>query len=93
MACFGYYDSRYDIFNVLRAISAHFPFQSLAGAGGGGFMVLLTKQAFMAGFVRDVIRSVGLDGLASCHAVSIDSEGISVVIGEGDKQCKVEIAH
>ncbi|XP_053497718.1 L-fucose kinase isoform X1 [Ictalurus furcatus] len=62
--------------------------QSLAGAGGGGFLFILTRDVQQEENVRQVLNST--QGLCdfSVHSVQIDTEGITVVHqGTGNAQC------
>uniref|UniRef100_A0A3P8Z5B0 L-fucose kinase n=1 Tax=Esox lucius TaxID=8010 RepID=A0A3P8Z5B0_ESOLU len=53
--------------------------QTLAGAGGGGFLYLLTRQPLQGGAVRQVLDNTpGLRDF-SVHSVELDMEGISVL--------------
>ncbi|XP_027038560.1 L-fucose kinase-like [Pocillopora damicornis] len=64
--------------------------QTLTGAGGGGFLVLLTKEPNMADKVRAVIeRNKPSDELAFFEA-SIDLERLTVRVEElGRASCRV----
>jgi fucokinase len=58
---------------------------SLAGAGGGGFMYLLTKQPTCADVIRQVLSELeGAEG-AQVYAAAVDSTGLVLTI-EGDGQ-------
>uniref|UniRef100_A0AAY4CU99 L-fucose kinase n=1 Tax=Denticeps clupeoides TaxID=299321 RepID=A0AAY4CU99_9TELE len=53
--------------------------QSLAGAGGGGFLFLLTRDALQQEIVTDVLRSTQGVGNFSVHTVELDMDGISLI--------------
>ncbi|XP_062402786.1 L-fucose kinase isoform X1 [Sardina pilchardus] len=53
--------------------------QSLAGAGGGGFLYLLTRDARQEEAVRQVLSSTPGLGDFSVHSVELDMEGICVL--------------
>uniref|UniRef100_A0A8C7YYR2 L-fucose kinase n=1 Tax=Oryzias sinensis TaxID=183150 RepID=A0A8C7YYR2_9TELE len=53
--------------------------QSLAGAGGGGFLYLLTKEPRQQEVVLQVLRSTPGLGDFSVHYVELDMDGITVV--------------
>ncbi|XP_063052854.1 L-fucose kinase [Engraulis encrasicolus] len=53
--------------------------QSLAGAGGGGFLYLLTRDAHQEEAVRHVLSSTPGLGDFSVHSVELDMEGICVL--------------
>ncbi|XP_039618777.1 L-fucose kinase isoform X2 [Polypterus senegalus] len=52
--------------------------QSLAGAGGGGFLYLLTKEPHQADHVRDILSKT--EGVAdfSIHHVEVDLQGVLI---------------
>jgi galactokinase/mevalonate kinase-like predicted kinase len=50
---------------------------SMCGAGGGGFMYLLLKDASQAETVRGIISGLGSDSLAF-HEAAIDAEGLAI---------------
>ncbi|XP_038138118.1 L-fucose kinase isoform X1 [Cyprinodon tularosa] len=52
--------------------------QSLAGAGGGGFLYLLTKESRQQEAVLQVLRNTAGLGDFSVHTVQVDMEGIAV---------------
>ncbi|KAJ8343194.1 hypothetical protein SKAU_G00305230 [Synaphobranchus kaupii] len=52
--------------------------QSLAGAGGGGFLFLLTREPLQEDRVRQVLSNTQGLGDLSVHSVEIDMEGISL---------------
>ncbi|KAJ8417008.1 hypothetical protein AAFF_G00282350 [Aldrovandia affinis] len=53
--------------------------QSLAGAGGGGFLFLLTSEPLQEERVRQVLRNTQGLGDFSVHSVEIDTQGISLL--------------
>ncbi|KAI1904031.1 hypothetical protein AGOR_G00001500 [Albula goreensis] len=53
--------------------------QSLAGAGGGGFLFLLTREPLQGERVRQVLTNTQSLGDFSVHAVEIDLQGISLL--------------
>ncbi|XP_069037407.1 L-fucose kinase isoform X2 [Lepisosteus oculatus] len=52
--------------------------QSLAGAGGGGFLCIITREAQQAARVKDVLDSVQGLGDFTIHTVEVDLQGISI---------------
>ncbi|XP_047135189.1 L-fucose kinase isoform X1 [Hydra vulgaris] len=59
--------------------------QSLAGAGGGGFLYLITKEENMLDKVREELNKIELiQGRATAHAVQIDMEGLVVDVDRLD---------
>ncbi|KAG5839076.1 hypothetical protein ANANG_G00201100 [Anguilla anguilla] len=53
--------------------------QSLAGAGGGGFLFLLTREPLQEEAVRQVLSDTQGLGDFSVHSVEIDMQGISLL--------------
>ncbi|XP_062317256.1 L-fucose kinase isoform X1 [Osmerus eperlanus] len=53
--------------------------QSLAGAGGGGFLYLLTRQPLQGERVRQVLNNTPGLGDFSVHSVELDMDGISLL--------------
>lgn len=53
--------------------------QSLAGAGGGGFLFLLTRDPQQKEKVRDVLSNIQGIGSFSVHSVELDMDGISII--------------
>lgn len=63
---------------MMRALKPHVHGQCLAGAGGGGFMYVLTKEADQAGRVREIIASIQGTQDVTVHEVQLDTEGLVV---------------
>ncbi|XP_066935436.1 L-fucose kinase-like isoform X2 [Clytia hemisphaerica] len=53
---------------------------SLAGAGGGGFMCMITKQENAASIIKEQIESLKIPGKPTVHAATIDRQGLVVTI-------------
>ncbi|XP_056595868.1 LOW QUALITY PROTEIN: L-fucose kinase [Triplophysa dalaica] len=53
--------------------------QSLAGAGGGGFLFLLTREPQQKERVREVLSNIQSIGLFSVHSVELDMDGITII--------------
>ncbi|KAM8892919.1 L-fucose kinase isoform 3-T3 [Spinachia spinachia] len=53
--------------------------QSLAGAGGGGFLYLLTREPLQGGAVMQVLSETQGLGDFSVHSVELDMDGIKVL--------------
>lgn len=53
--------------------------QSLAGAGGGGFLYLLTREPRQQQQVLQVLRDTAGLGDFSVHSVELDRDGITVL--------------
>lgn len=67
--------------NILSLINPHIAGLSLAGAGGGGFICLLTKQPGMIDTIRKELVHLAADGI-SIHSASINTEGMRTEILE-----------
>jgi fucokinase len=64
---------------ILDALSDLLHGSSLAGAGGGGFMVLLTLEADACAAVRTRLEERGIDTeTLSFHQVQIDHSGLTI---------------
>ncbi|KAM9301554.1 L-fucose kinase [Gastrophryne carolinensis] len=63
---------------IMDTLEPHTHGQSLAGAGGGGFLYVLTKQAEQQAVIRSLLEST--QGLERCsvHAVQLDTRTFSV---------------
>lgn len=53
--------------------------QSLAGAGGGGFLFLLTRDPQQKEKVRELLSNIQGIGSFSVHSVELDMNGISFI--------------
>ncbi|XP_076863002.1 L-fucose kinase [Brachyhypopomus gauderio] len=62
--------------NALRPLTLG---QSLAGAGGGGFLFILTRDAHQEEKVQQILRSTQGLGDFSVHSVELDTDGITVL--------------
>lgn len=62
--------------NALQPLSLG---QSLAGAGGGGFLFLLTREPQQKETVREILTNIQGIGSFSVHSVDLDMEGISII--------------
>jgi hypothetical protein len=57
--------------------------QSLAGAGGGGFMVAIVKDGLSSDAVDEAVQELGAadpDLACSSHKITVDSDGICVTL-------------
>lgn len=65
---------------MMDALKPHVYGTTLAGAGGGGFMYVLTKEANAMETVKSVLARVdGTNGI-SLHKATVDMEGMTVEI-------------
>ncbi|XP_026094431.1 L-fucose kinase-like [Carassius auratus] len=62
--------------NTLQPLSLG---QSLAGAGGGGFLFLLTREPQQKEAVREILTNTQDVGFFSVHSVELDMDGISII--------------
>ncbi|XP_059402510.1 L-fucose kinase-like isoform X2 [Carassius carassius] len=62
--------------NTLQPLSLG---QSLAGAGGGGFLFLLTREPQQKEAVREILTNIQGIGFFSVHSVELDMDGISII--------------
>lgn len=62
--------------NALQPLSLG---QSLAGAGGGGFLFLLTREPQQKEAVREILINIQGIGSFSVHSVELDMDGISII--------------
>uniref|UniRef100_A0A9J7XMT7 L-fucose kinase n=1 Tax=Cyprinus carpio carpio TaxID=630221 RepID=A0A9J7XMT7_CYPCA len=62
--------------NALQPLSLG---QSLAGAGGGGFLFLLTREPQQKEAVREILTNIQGIGFFSVHSVELDMDGISII--------------
>ncbi|XP_043083720.1 L-fucose kinase isoform X2 [Puntigrus tetrazona] len=53
--------------------------QSLAGAGGGGFLFLLTREPQLKEAVGEILTNIQGIGSFSVHSVELDMDGISII--------------
>uniref|UniRef100_H3ATB4 L-fucose kinase n=1 Tax=Latimeria chalumnae TaxID=7897 RepID=H3ATB4_LATCH len=63
---------------MMRALQPHVYGQSLAGAGGGGFLYLLTRKPRQKEAIQEILANTQSLGSISVHAVEVDMTGISV---------------
>jgi len=55
--------------SIMKALEPHVLGMSLAGAGGGGFMYLLTKNPHSVDLIRNILTEVKVDyTLLQCHS-------------------------
>ncbi|XP_016322267.1 L-fucose kinase isoform X2 [Sinocyclocheilus anshuiensis] len=62
--------------NALQPLSLG---QSLAGAGGGGFLFLLAREPQQKEAVREILTNIQGIGSFSVHSVELDMDGISII--------------
>ncbi|KAL1247224.1 hypothetical protein QQF64_022600 [Cirrhinus molitorella] len=62
--------------NALQPLSLG---QSLAGAGGGGFLFLLTREPQQKEAVREILTNIQGIGSFTVHSVELDMDGISII--------------
>ncbi|XP_019509452.1 PREDICTED: L-fucose kinase isoform X3 [Hipposideros armiger] len=63
---------------MMDVLAPHVHGQSLAGAGGGGFLYLLTKEARQKEAVEAVLAKTEGLGNYSVHLVEVDTQGLSL---------------
>ncbi|CAH1269935.1 FUK [Branchiostoma lanceolatum] len=63
---------------MMTALKPHVYGQVLAGAGGGGFMCVLTKEPGGLQLVRKVLQTAGVGEDVSIHTAQVDTSGITV---------------
>ncbi|KTF95121.1 hypothetical protein cypCar_00026094 [Cyprinus carpio] len=69
--------------NALQPLSLG---QSLAGAGGGGFLFLLTREPQQKEAVREILTNIQGIGSFSVHSVELDMDGISIIQKSSEQQ-------
>ncbi|XP_078688390.1 L-fucose kinase-like isoform X1 [Branchiostoma floridae x Branchiostoma belcheri] len=67
---------------MMTALRPHVYGQVLAGAGGGGFMCVLTKKPGGLQLVRNVLHTAGVGEDVSIHTAEVDTSGITVSTSE-----------
>ncbi|XP_068115798.1 L-fucose kinase isoform X2 [Hyperolius riggenbachi] len=69
---------------IMDTLEPHVYGQSLAGAGGGGFLYVLTKEAEQKGIIQSLLENT--QGLERCsvHSVQLDLQTFSVHQGPAD---------
>jgi len=68
---------------IMDQLQPHVFGQCLAGAGGGGFMYLITKEENSIEKIREELHKVkGALGKATVHNVSVDKDGLKVTVDE-----------
>jgi fucokinase len=63
---------------MMEILAPHVHGQALAGAGGGGFMYLLSKAPHAAADLEALVRSQMELSDVKFHAVALDQEGLVV---------------
>eukprot|EP00057_Strongylocentrotus_purpuratus_P033970 XP_793453.3 PREDICTED: L-fucose kinase-like [Strongylocentrotus purpuratus] len=56
--------------------------QVLAGAGGGGFMYVLTKEANQTTTIREIIAGIEGTQDVTVHEVKLDTQGLQLEVEE-----------
>ncbi|XP_048371210.1 L-fucose kinase isoform X2 [Sphaerodactylus townsendi] len=69
---------------MMEALQPHVYGQSLAGAGGGGFLCILTKQPRMQEALQRVLAKTEGLGNFSIHTVEVDAAGFQMQLLEED---------
>ena len=66
---------------MMRLLEPHVHGQALCGAGGGGFLSIVTKEPMSCEAVRSVLALGGVDvSDTTFHTVTIASQGMSVTV-------------
>ncbi|XP_078608481.1 L-fucose kinase-like isoform X1 [Branchiostoma floridae x Branchiostoma japonicum] len=63
---------------MMTALKPHVYGQVLAGAGGGGFMCVLTRDPGGLQLVRNILQAAGVGEDVSIHTAEVDTTGITV---------------
>ncbi|XP_078527713.1 L-fucose kinase isoform X2 [Lissotriton helveticus] len=70
---------------MMDALRPHVYGQSLAGAGGGGFLYLLTKEPNPKEKLQQILANTGGLGKFSLHPVEVDTVGLSLRLEPGEE--------
>ncbi|XP_053905065.1 L-fucose kinase isoform X1 [Malaclemys terrapin pileata] len=76
---------------VRRMMDALQPYvygQSLAGAGGGGFLYILTKEPTQKDFIQQILANTEGLGNFSIHTVEVDTAGFSLQLVGSDPKAR-----
>ncbi|XP_034644214.1 L-fucose kinase isoform X1 [Trachemys scripta elegans] len=76
---------------VRRMMDALQPYvygQSLAGAGGGGFLYILTKEPSQKDFIQQILANTEGLGNFSIHTVEVDTAGFSLQLVGSDPKAR-----
>lgn len=73
---------------MMDALQPHVYGQSLAGAGGGGFLCVLTKQPCQQDAIQHVLAHTQGLGKFSIHTVEVDTAGIALQLLGSDPQAR-----
>ena len=69
-----------EIESLLDAVRGELSGYELPGAGGGGFLLLIAKDASAAGRVRNTLDALGPNRTARRYGAAIDAEGLRVSV-------------
>nr|XP_056718645.1 L-fucose kinase [Euleptes europaea] len=72
---------------MMEALQPHVYGQSLAGAGGGGFLYVLTRQPRMQEALQRILAETEGLGNFSIHTVEVDAAGFQMRLLEEDLPC------
>ncbi|XP_038663039.1 L-fucose kinase isoform X2 [Scyliorhinus canicula] len=72
--------------HIMAVLRPHVHGQSLAGAGGGGFLYLLTKKPRQKEAIERILRASEGLGNFNVHEVEVDETGITVCLRETEEE-------
>ncbi|XP_072374710.1 L-fucose kinase isoform X2 [Scyliorhinus torazame] len=72
--------------HIMAVLRPHVHGQSLAGAGGGGFLYLLTKKPRQKEAIERILRASKGLGNFNVHEVEVDETGITVCLRETEEE-------
>ncbi|XP_074864421.1 L-fucose kinase [Carettochelys insculpta] len=73
---------------MMGALQPHVYGQSLAGAGGGGFLFVLTKEPNQKAAIQQILANTEGLGNFSIHTVDVDTAGFSLQLLGSDRKAK-----
>ncbi|XP_030437400.1 L-fucose kinase isoform X1 [Gopherus evgoodei] len=73
---------------MMDALQPYVYGQSLAGAGGGGFLYILTKEPSQKDFIQQILANTEGLGNFSIHTVEVDTAGFSLQLVGSDPKAR-----